>query len=1254
MAFPLSSRQILAFLSTATLWISSTVHALPAGEPSGARIWDWRLGWVSLPVTNAIAGSAGSYCALLLTSDGSIVPYGDPDSQFVKGVPQNLTNVVAAEAGGGYGLALKADGTVVSWGANLDGAANLPPGLSNIVAVSAGSSHALALRNDGTVIGWGVLKPLTNLSDVVAIKAGYASSMALKRDGNVVAWGREWLPTGPRDWQNSGPPGTTNIIAIASGAFHHMALRADGMVVAWGGGGYNEADVPPGLTNAIAITAGHVGSYALTREGKIVAWGAELPLGINGMSNILSISAGSISFVARTHEPLILKQPVARSVPGGSDVEFAVDVISSRQPWSYQWRFDRTPIPGATNAVLQLTNVHYPAIGDYRVTISNSVGVTESVPARLNIFPNPPVISAETTSFPLLAGQDLFISTTLTGAAPITLQWYLDGIALATETNAVLQASPISKLDSGIYDLVATNLYGSTSARFFVNVSLPPTNHLATEQLTLPAGTSVVARARVLGDSPLSYQWTLNGTNIPGATYPSFVISNLQSFAQFYSVTVSNSFGVVTNTPFIFLITNTPPQFVEQPGSQLIRLGDVAALKPDLLGSEPLALYWSRNGTALPDETNLLLRIPSFSPADAGSYTLTASNAFGVVVSSNYTLTVGNPYTNDFDWPTLGWTPLITNKIDRITSIVPGPAESDQLFITEQKGSILKLSDGVPGTEPFLDIQDRTLLGFERGLLGLAFPTNFPARPHFYVNYTRQTDGATIVSRFRLSTPEMADPASEQVLLTIPQPFPNHNGGQLAFGPDGYLYIGLGDGGYAPNGQGDPQNHAQNPKSLLGKILRLDVESDTVPYGIPITNPFITNTNYAPEIWALGLRNPWRFSFDALSGDLYIGDVGHNRVEEIDFQSAISGGGKNYGWPFYEGTLPYRGFTNGTTFIQPVDVFTGSRGRGSVTGGYVNRFNSEIRLNGTYVFGDFVSGRIYGLLRLDQKWNRKELAATPFPISTFGQSSSGDLYFAHYATNGGIYRLIDTRVTHSPTFLTLIPGIHSQDILLPVVSGSPGAFMTYTTDGRDPTEFDARVLSGDSIPITGNYSLKIRSFRPDLAPSVVVQLSNAFTFVAAAPEFTPSSENPLSSGSLVSISSKTPNATIYYTLDGTTPTRRSPRYSGPVRLAAPTILSAIAIRDGYLDSPVSNASYYVQPVVNPINIAIAHNTNEILIRLTADPSARAIIQTAPALGDQISWTPFTTDPLILGPDGVIQISVSVTNTQRYFRALRQP
>lgn len=335
----------------------------------------------------------------------------------------------------------------------------------------------------------------------------------------------------------------------------------------------------------------------------------------------------------------------------------------------------------------------------------------------------------------------------------------------------------------------------------------------------------------------------------------------------------------------------------------------------------------------------------------------------------------------------------------------------DRFFIVEQRG-VIKIADtaGVQFAKPFLDITLRVQNSNEQGLLGLAFPPNFLISGYFYVNYTAKNSGVTHISRFRVDslTPDSADPASEEIILSIYQPFPNHNGGHLAFGPDGYLYIGMGDGGSG----GDPDNRSQNPDSLLGKMLRIDVDPVFSGYSIPPSNPFAKDTSLGRgEIWALGFRNPWRWSFDALTGDLWFGDVGQNVIEEIDRQPAGSRGGLNYGWKCWEGNNQFSnalGCQPFSSYVSPVyqyNQLTG--GYCSVTGGYVYRGARYQALYGKYFFADFCLSEIQFLESNNSggytHTNLGLLGASN--ISTFGVDRHGEMYCAGL-NSGIIYRLM--------------------------------------------------------------------------------------------------------------------------------------------------------------------------------------------------------------------------------------------------------
>lgn len=337
---------------------------------------------------------------------------------------------------------------------------------------------------------------------------------------------------------------------------------------------------------------------------------------------------------------------------------------------------------------------------------------------------------------------------------------------------------------------------------------------------------------------------------------------------------------------------------------------------------------------------------------------------------------------------------------------------SDRLYIVEQAGRILILEDGVLLPDPFLDIRVRVKdTGNEQGLLGLAFPPDYSRTLEFYVNYTAQGN-QTVVSRFNASPANslLALEGSEEKLLTIPQPATNHNGGMLLFGPDNMLWIGTGDGGAAD----DRFRNGQNPDSLLGKMLRIDVLGQRGRgYDIPDDNPWVDrNWEGQPvrdEVWAVGLRNPWRYAFDPATGDLWIADVGQNLYEDVHFVPAGSAGGLNFGWPLMEGAhcFPPGRTCDPTGLEQVVAEFPHGTGDCSVTGGYVYRGSDWPAMIGLYVVGDFCSGRIWTVANAGSPsapdWQVRELADTDHNISSFGEDADGELYLLDL--EGGVYRM---------------------------------------------------------------------------------------------------------------------------------------------------------------------------------------------------------------------------------------------------------
>ena len=338
---------------------------------------------------------------------------------------------------------------------------------------------------------------------------------------------------------------------------------------------------------------------------------------------------------------------------------------------------------------------------------------------------------------------------------------------------------------------------------------------------------------------------------------------------------------------------------------------------------------------------------------------------------------------------------------------ITAPAGDGRLFVVEQGGAVRIIRpNGTVAPQPFLDVSGLITSGGEQGLLGLAFHPRYASNGRFFVNYTNRS-GSTVVAEFRVSAanPNVANPASRRRLMLIAQPFANHNGGMVAFGPDGYLYIGMGDGGSG----GDPGNRAQNLRTPLGKLLRIDVNgrSGRRPYRIPITNPFRGRAGVPPEIFALGLRNPWRFSFDRARTDLWIGDVGQNSIEEVDFVTIARARGANFGWSRFEARSRFSnvGLSAGH-LVQPVAQYSHAKGC-SVTSGYVYRGPSIPGLDGRYVYGDYCSARIWSLRAGPSPGGLREITGSlgmrlpQYGIRGFGEGADGQLYVT---TGGAVWR----------------------------------------------------------------------------------------------------------------------------------------------------------------------------------------------------------------------------------------------------------
>lgn len=374
---------------------------------------------------------------------------------------------------------------------------------------------------------------------------------------------------------------------------------------------------------------------------------------------------------------------------------------------------------------------------------------------------------------------------------------------------------------------------------------------------------------------------------------------------------------------------------------------------------------------------------------------------------------------------------------------------NDTMFIVNQDGIITMAVEGTELTDPFLNITNIVQFSGERGLLGLAFDPDFELNRTFYLNYTNNSGNTVIAAYTTFTDSLMGDPNSAIILKTITQPFTNHNGGQIRFGPDGYLYVGMGDGGAA----NDPGNRSQDPQNLLGKMLRYEVSASS--YSIPLDNPFVGDTTTLDDIWALGLRNPWRFSFDKETGDLWIGDVGQNLYEEIDFQEASSTGGENYGWRCREGMHNFNtaGCGPSSDYDDPIFEYSQGASHCSVTGGFVYRGLDSDLLNGVYIGIDYCSGYLFGYrINEDSDNDDYDFGNNGFGYTTFGEDQYGEIYLAR--SNGNIYKVIDP--CHSQT-----PAISEGFFYVIADSG----YTNYEWYFNDVFIEDA---SSDSLPAQGN------------------------------------------------------------------------------------------------------------------------------------------------------------------------------------------
>lgn len=533
----------------------------------------------------------------------------------------------------------------------------------------------------------------------------------------------------------------------------------------------------------------------------------------------------------------------------------------------------------------------------------------------------------------------------------------------------------------------------------------------------------------------------------------------------------------------------------------------------------------------------------------------------------------------------------------RDVALVPRPVQisnagdgSGRLFIVSHQGMIVIYKENHQYSGIFLDIADRVAIGNERGLFSMAFPSGYAAKRYFYVSYARRSDNAVVLSRFTVpqATPNVADATSEQVLLAVPHSNDHHLGGQIAFGPDGYLYWSLGDGGP----QGDPSNNSQNPALLLGKLLRIDSESGKIPYAIPPSNPFINSAGIRPEIMSRGLRNPWRFSFDRQTGDLYLADVGQYSWEEVNIIPAGSTGGRNFGWRILEGNHPYAvpADYDISTLTPPAFEYPNVFGA-SITGGFVYR-GPPSRLSGLYVFADFSARTLMVAERVGEAWETRVVDQSHLAISGFGEGEDGRLYAADY---GG--RVVEVQEDLNVRTPTISPRGGSFTNATTVYSSSTtqDVSIRYTTDGAEPTA-ESPLFPQQGLTLNGTTSLRVKGFHPSLLPSSTGLEIYAFSVAPLSFNTTSGPVMP-ESGKSVWISTSTANTVIRYTVDGSTPGATSAIYTQTIHLPiGPATLRAIGYKPSYSTSQAISETW-IRPT---LSISILGQLNYVAITGNGD------------------------------------------------------
>jgi sugar lactone lactonase YvrE len=651
------------------------------------------LGQTNVPpgLTNAVAIAGGESHSLALKSDGAVIAWGDSNYGQIK-VPPGLSNVIAIAAGGYHSLALKSDGTVAAWGRNDDNQSTVPAGLSNVVAITCGEYHSLALKSDGTVTGWGrndytqsTVPP--SLSNVVAIAAGQSFNLALASSGRVVGWGDN------ADAEVVPPPGLSNVVAIAAGYFHSLALKRDGTVAAWGA-----ITIPAGLSNVVSISADGYHNLFLEGDGTLIPGGSSA-FGLNvapvGLTNVVGIAAGAVHNLALFNDgsPFLVRRPAAQTAYSGATVSFSVTAVGAAPP-GYQWQGPNNQIlAGATNATLTLTDVQLADAGNYSVIVSNANGTITTPPVSLTVLTSPPLLLAQSASQTVPVNTKVVFSVLAVGSLPLSYQWQFGGTNIDGATNASFTLTNAQLADRGAFAVTVSNALGTaSSSNAVLNVvdlvgALNATNltwttsgnplwmpqtavaldGAAAQTGPLAIGQQSVLQTMVEGPGTLSFWWLLQSSIPQNETvHLDLLINGVQQAEdsnfgfwqgrtiylgqgtqtlQWVAAKISGSSG--TNAAWLDLVSYdagpTLPVITTSPMSLSVSAGH-AAFPPlftvAAIGTPPLSYQWQFNEVALDGATNSSLAIPDVQAGNAGTYAVVVSNAYGVTLSSDATLTV--------------------------------------------------------------------------------------------------------------------------------------------------------------------------------------------------------------------------------------------------------------------------------------------------------------------------------------------------------------------------------------------------------------------------------------------------------------------------------------------------------------------------------------------------------------------------------------------------------------------------------------